>query len=1171
MTRVSRIGWVVLLFSGLAGLACGSPTPSETTSRKSEALATDGQATAASSGSLTSIALELQVSENACAANLAQDYFEVTNGSGGPVALSDITIKYWINDTSGVAVTPEAWYAGCVTSSNGTCVHPVSGVKATATPFSPACGSDPNHQANWEITVSTTDATPLAAGQTWSNVQTAVNLANYANFIPGKGTWFSGCGSGQPYAPTRNFGLYYQGNPVFSSQGITAPSCRDPMGRQVLNNYTLPPPSTIVGVEPQETPVTVHVGMPLRNVTALQTIVTQASNPRSSTYRQWVTPSTFMENYAPSATEYDQLVAWAEAQGFRVTTYANRLGLNIFGTAAQIEQAFFVNLIEAQRPDGTTFYEPDRQPSINLSLPVEGMSGLDNYFVPKAQNTATQPGVPGTPLLMQSSDLRGAYLGVGSTCSSLTGSGQTIGLVELDDFVDTDVAGAPTSYETVTNLSGVPPVVRETVPGNPPLQIPLGGEVPGDIEMAIAMAPGAQVIAFEAVDVDSSLQLIGQYAMEYPQKLNQVSMSWITALSGHTPTLLTAIASQGVSFFSATSDQGPWQPPNAECPKDVIARVNSLATIMYTAQYMEATDESLPYETLVGGTQFIIDNLPGYTAGLEEAWNTGGGGVFVPAGPNPAIFPMESAVPGIAIPDYQQGANPSNSTVSTVYRNAPDVSATAFNAFFVVAGAGGGLDGTSFSSPLWAGFAALMNEYAMSNGAPPVGFLNPALYQIGMDPTRYPLAFNDINDSANSGPIAGVVSTNPCGFSYPAVAGYDLVTGWGTPRCGLITATAQGCLSACGGVCTNIDTDATNCGVCGHDCQGGACVLGVCQPYVVAGPAGIQDIQDVAFDGNHVVWADNVSGNVSEVTVTGGPPAVIGSIPLATESFTGVGINGGYIAWATAGALDVPPGSEAFNGVVPPLLPSASNDLWIAQDEQPASTMELLEETYSPLFGLVQDPTGNAWFVSDVLTPVGSAPTAEELWIARQAPGQQLWTGTIGLPSWPLAVSAPSAGNTSVYWADSAGGNVWVYSTANAQATIFQSIPSGFTPEQVAVDGSSVYWINLSPPSPSGQTAQIMSAPLGGGAAVAVGLALGSGVNGLASDGTNLYLSIVGPVTGPDNGDTGGTIQYMPVAGGSAQTLYSNPTGRTGRITVANGFVVFPDLNTMTIYAVRSP
>jgi len=185
---------------------------------------------ALSASGVTSTNLQLLVSKNACAGNVAQDYFKVTNASTAAVPLSQIAIKYWINDTTTPAtnITPQVWYGGCVTQPNGTCVHQMTGVTASAVRFSPACGPDANHQANWEITVSTTDPTSLGVGQTWSGAQTAATLANWGPFSPGSATWYSGCASGQPFAADTHFAVYLNGDLV-TSQGAQPPSCRAPV------------------------------------------------------------------------------------------------------------------------------------------------------------------------------------------------------------------------------------------------------------------------------------------------------------------------------------------------------------------------------------------------------------------------------------------------------------------------------------------------------------------------------------------------------------------------------------------------------------------------------------------------------------------------------------------------------------------------------------------------------------------------------------------------------------------------------------------------------------------------------------------------------------------------------------------------------------------------------
>ena len=76
---------------------------------------------------------------------------------------------------------------------------------------------------------------------------------------------------------------------------------------------------------------------------------------------------------------------------------------------------------------------------------------------------------------------------------------------------------------------------------------------------------------------------------------------------------------------------------------------------------------------------------------------------------------------------------------------------------------------------MWAGFMALVNQQAVANGNPTLGFINPIIYPIGVG-SGYGNAFHDIT-SGNNG--------------FPAVAGYDLVTGWGSPNgSGLINALA---------------------------------------------------------------------------------------------------------------------------------------------------------------------------------------------------------------------------------------------------------------------------------------------------------------------------------------------------------------------------------------------
>ena len=111
---------------------------------------------------------------------------------------------------------------------------------------------------------------------------------------------------------------------------------------------------------------------------------------------------------------------------------------------------------------------------------------------------------------------------------------------------------------------------------------------------------------------------------------------------------------------------------------------------------------------------------------------------------------------------------------STVLRNLPDVACVADSIWVIVNnGQQGVIGGTSAAAPLWAGFAALVNQQAAAIGQPSVGLFNPAIYAIGKSST-YASAIHDITTGN---------TTNACCSpnQFFACPGYDLCSGWGTP------------------------------------------------------------------------------------------------------------------------------------------------------------------------------------------------------------------------------------------------------------------------------------------------------------------------------------------------------------------------------------------------------
>ena len=84
------------------------------------------------------------------------------------------------------------------------------------------------------------------------------------------------------------------------------------------------------------------------------------------------------------------------------------------------------------------------------------------------------------------------------------------------------------------------------------------------------------------------------------------------------------------------------------------------------------------------------------------------------------------------------------------------------------------IGGTSAAAPLWAAFNALVNQQRERAGLSAIGFTNPAIYAVGLG-QRYAGSFNDIADGSTNG---SGTSMRMKGF--PAIAGFDSATGWGT-------------------------------------------------------------------------------------------------------------------------------------------------------------------------------------------------------------------------------------------------------------------------------------------------------------------------------------------------------------------------------------------------------
>lgn len=493
----------------------------------------------------------------------------------------------------------------------------------------------------------------------------------------------------------------------------------------------------VLGALPASRRLHLSIVLPLRNQAGLARLLNRLADPSSPDYRHFLSVNEFTEQFGPSAEDYQKVVDFARSNGFVVNGLAaNRLVLPVSATVDQIQKAFTVTMRAYQHPaENREFFSPDREPSIAPDVPIVHVSGLNDYSQPRPM--LSKPAAQGlSPLNVQgsgpggsylASDMRAAYYGG----TALTGAGQTVGLVEFDGYNLSDVDLA---FGSVGQSYQVPiqNVLLDGQTGSPAA----GGnaEVVLDIVQAIGMAPGLSQVRVYIGSNDADI--LNAVAGENLAKQVSISWSWAPDDPAIDDIFFMEMVAQGQSVFAASGDYGAYAP--------------------IEDWFFPAEDD---YVTAVGGTHLTTAGAAGAWAG-ESAWDQSGGGI------SPDGFPM---------PAWQSGVANANNLASTAYRNVPDVAMEAdgdnYNCSMGACGAGWG--GTSFAAPRWAAFTALINQQALANGNPPLGFVNPLIYSLA-NSSLYPLTFHDITAGSNQW-----VYQN---YGNNAVAGYDLVTGWGSPN-----------------------------------------------------------------------------------------------------------------------------------------------------------------------------------------------------------------------------------------------------------------------------------------------------------------------------------------------------------------------------------------------------
>lgn len=442
-----------------------------------------------------------------------------------------------------------------------------------------------------------------------------------------------------------------------------------------------------------------------------------------------------------------RLTGWAAEHGLDLRWRPGDAWAVVEGPASAVGSALGIDVHDYRGARGRVFYASPQQPDVpaTVAREVTGFGRVLGYTPHHDADRWHLPReVPGQGLTPQT--LLRTYNIAPMHAAGFTGKGSTVIVFAFDGFDQADL-------DTFATTFGLPRFTPDVVGGQPPAR---HGEASMDLQAIHAIAPDAKKVL---VNARSTVEGDGAYAkiaamMEdadrrYPGAVWSLSIGWgcdklITA-ADLVPVRAALAAAQrnGTTAFDASGDLAgleckggrEWSAP----PREDNVGLDAVA--------------SMPEMTAVGGTSLSTDAAGTWLA--EKAWFDAplsqgtGGGVS-------ELFDR---------PAWQAGLDPGRGAGK---RLIPDVSAVAdpftgvkvvFDQQVIVGG------GTSLSAPLWAGIAAVVNQYLTQRGGSPLGDLNPLLYRAAQGSQLPP--FHDVVRGGNA--------------VYNAGPGYDLVTGLGTP------------------------------------------------------------------------------------------------------------------------------------------------------------------------------------------------------------------------------------------------------------------------------------------------------------------------------------------------------------------------------------------------------
>jgi kumamolisin len=381
------------------------------------------------------------------------------------------------------------------------------------------------------------------------------------------------------------------------------------------------PGSTVFGSWPASTPETVSFILNEQNKSQLEANVEQGVN-------NFLSVSQFAQQYGQSSSNISSLTSYLSKFGIKSTVYADNVDVSTTGTAGEYDAALSVQQDEYHVPaypgrggnQGTpaqNVYGPTTAPELPSQLAsfVLAVLGLTNYApfssdAVHADTTVTAADQKSSNSCVALSGLPDAcntpanfeqYYGLTPLESRSAGAGQTLAIVTLAALDP----GAPQYFwQNVLNMPATGRSVNiENIDGGPgaPSNANGTGETDLDVEQSGAIAPGANVIVYQAPNSDpgfadafftaASQNIAGSVSTSWGE--SETYLASVVAQGEETSAYVAAfdeafleLAAQGQAAFDAAGDSGAY-----DASRD-----------LGTTNLSVDTPADSPYITAAGGT-----------------------------------------------------------------------------------------------------------------------------------------------------------------------------------------------------------------------------------------------------------------------------------------------------------------------------------------------------------------------------------------------------------------------------------------------------------------------------------------------------------------------------------------------------------------------------------------